>query len=194
VTRLSVPYLAGARLLWTAPFESLRVGGSVQILRLESDLLVSAPMMMPTTVEIAIPAVLWLASAEYLDEELLIAVEYGRWHVESESSEPMLFPATDVVSERLYAMVGYRVTSWFQPGLYYALLFPNVDDRSGREQQQHDIAATARFDLNRHWLLKLEAHFMHGTAGLNRALNDNTPLNELVENWLVLLAKSTVYF
>jgi hypothetical protein len=59
---------------------------------------------------------------------------------------------------------------------------------------QHDVAATLRFDITENWLLKLEGHYMSGTAAVSPALNDNTPLNLLERNWVVFLAKTTAYF
>jgi hypothetical protein len=48
--------------------------------------------------------------------------------------------------------------------------------------------------VNAHWLVKLEAHYMAGTAALPSALNDNVPLGALARNWAVFLAKTTAYF
>jgi hypothetical protein len=106
----------------------------------------------------------------------------------------MLFPETSTVSERAYLMGSYRLTPLLEPGAYYSLLFPDVDDRSGRESVQHDIALTLRLDLNLYWLLKFETHYMHGTAALSPGLNDGLPREELEPNWLLFLAKTTAYF
>jgi len=112
-------------------------------------------------------------------------------------------------SERFYLMSSYRVTSWFTPGLYYSVLFANADDRTGKEPTygsapgspplgrgayQHDVALTLRYDLNQYWLLKVEGHAMHGTAGLQSSLNNNLPLSALTRDWGVLLLKTTAYF
>jgi hypothetical protein len=59
---------------------------------------------------------------------------------------------------------------------------------------QHDFAGTIRFDLLPYWLLKLEAHFMRGTADLAPRLNGNTSREELVRDWGLFLAKTTAYF
>ena len=99
-----------------------------------------------------------------------------------------------MISERAYVMGAYRATHWLQPGIYYALQFPNVDDRQGRQNVQHDVATTLRFDINDHWLFKLEGHYMFGTAELDSTLNNNTPLTQLQQSWGVLLAKTTAYF
>jgi hypothetical protein len=99
-----------------------------------------------------------------------------------------------MTSERAYAMAGYRATKWLQPGVYYSILFPDVDHRQGRQNRQHDLAATVRFDINSNWLAKLEAHWMQGTAGLSPSLNNNTPLSALDRYWGVFLVKTTAYF
>ena len=58
-----------------------------------------------------------------------------------------------------------------------------------------DVAATLRFDLNAHWLLKLEGHVMRGTAALdNRALNGGAERKDLEATWGVFLLKTTAYF
>jgi hypothetical protein len=162
----------------------------VQALRLESELLIP---MNPDPVEVDLPALLWVGSLEYAWQDWLLAAEYSRWHVELESSDPMTFPESSSVSERGYAQVTYRLNPSLQAGVYYSLLFPDVDDRSGREAQQHDVAATVRYDINLNWLIKLEAHYMHGTAGLSTSLNDE-PLDQLAPDWALFLAKTTAYF
>jgi hypothetical protein len=186
---LRTPYIFGGRLLWEAPIEGLRAGGSVQALRLEADLRYPAVMR---DVKLEVPAVLWVASVEYLREEWLFAAEYSRWHTEIESDDPALFPETETVSERAYVMASRRLGR-LTPGAYYSLFYPDVDDREGRAQQQHDVAATLRVDLNAWWLLKLEAHFMHGTAAATPALNDR-PSGELANSWGLFLVKTTAYF
>ena len=91
-------------------------------------------------------------------------------------------------------MASYRISPLFVPGAYYSLLFSDVDSRSVPDAYQHDVAGTLRFDLNPHWLVKLEGHYMHGTAALSSSLNGNAPLGTLAPNWGVLLIKTTAYF
>jgi hypothetical protein len=204
---LSVPYLAGGRLMWQTPVEGLQAGGSLQGLRLDfmynpppeqvakaqMDGSVPANFKGPITVEL--PAVLWVGSVEYQMQDWLFAAEYARWAAKIESSVPALLPSSSMVSERFYGMTSYHVTPWFTPGVYYSALFPNVDDRLGRRDfYQQDVAGTLRFDINQYWLVKVEGHFMHGTAGLSRPLNDNRPLQDLTRDWGVFLLKTTAYF
>jgi hypothetical protein len=186
VQEVTTPYVVGGRVLWEAPLDGLRLGGSVEALRLDTTF-----MLGPTRLVLKLPAVLWVASVEYSAHELLLSVEYSRWHIRFESSDPALFPNGSSVSERGYVMAAYRVNSWLQPGLYYSMLYPNVADRSAF---QHDFAATVRFDINPHWLVKLEGHYMRGTAALSSALNDNTPTSALSPSWAVFMVKTTASF
>jgi hypothetical protein len=201
VKDLAVPYVVGGRLLWETPVEGLRLAGSIQALKIDatilstSTLMTSALEMAPPSTSISIPAELWVASAEYATHDLVLAAEYSRWYVKAASSNAMLFPSVPLTtSERGYVMATYRAAKWFQPGAYYAIEFPNIETRTGRQNYQHDVAATLRFDVNRHWLIKLEGHFMSGTAELDSSLNNNVPLTALDQSWEVFLAKTTAYF
>jgi hypothetical protein len=191
ITSLTTPYVVGGRVLWETPVEGLRVGASVQTLKLDFNLLAGAT---PLTADI--PAALWVASAEYAAHNLLLAAEYSRWYLRSYSSDPAIFPEVthNAVSERGYVMAAYRVTRWLQAGAYYSLLYPDITQRTGSENMQLDGAATIRFDINSHLLVKLEGHYMTGTAVLDPTLNNNTPLNALAPHWAVFLLKTTGYF
>jgi hypothetical protein len=190
IQSLGVPYLVGGRVIWEAPVDGLRLGASVQHLRLDAQIL---SQMKPVTVRA--PVTLWVGSVEYSAHDLLLAAEYSRWYVSGETSDPTLYPPSPLaVSERAYGMVSYRVNKWFQSGMYYSVLFPNTDHRDGRQDRQYDVAATLRFDINANWLVKLEGHYMAGTAALVASLNNNTPLSALDRYWGVFLVKTTAYF
>jgi hypothetical protein len=86
------------------------------------------------------------------------------------------------------------VSHWLQPGAYVSVSFPDVEHRAERRDlMQLDSALTLRFDINPHWLVKLEGHWMHGTAGLQSALNGAT-LDRLTKDWVVFLLKTTAHF
>jgi hypothetical protein len=204
---LNIPYVVGARVLWETPLRGLRAGGSLQLVRLELDVLFDMAAYQPLvmagelpadfsgSVSAEAPVLMWVGSIEYAANRLLLAVEYSRWYADAESSEPRLVPESDTIQERVYGMGAYRINSWFEPGLYYSLYFPDVEDRdSGRERSQHDLALTLRFDINDHWLVKLEGHYLRGTAALNAMLNDGTPPAELERQWALFLVKTTAYF
>jgi hypothetical protein len=189
VLELNTPYLFGGRLLWETPLEGLRIGGSVQKLRLDTRLLREQRLIVAK-----VPALLWISSLEYAAGDLMLAAEYGRWHVSLTSDAPDLYPQVKRVSERAYVMAALRLNEWFEPGAYYSVLFPDVKDRHGNRQQQHDAALTLRFDLDANWLFKLEGHYMLGTADVNADLNSDVTLAQLKRSWGVFLAKTTAYF
>jgi hypothetical protein len=190
VTSIDTPYLAGGRLLWELPLEGLRLGGSLEALRLDAGLRVGA-----INVVAKVPAVLWVSSLEYSHGDFFFASEYGRWHTKVDSSNPAVYPSSPAtVSERFYAMAGYHVVPAMQVGAYYSGLVPNVDQRHGRAAVQNDVAATLRFDLNAHWLLKLEGHFMRGTAALSAGLNDGVQPSDLARDWGLFFLQTTAYF
>lgn len=187
-TKVDVPYVAGGRLFWETPIEGLRVGGSALVGQIDATI---ASVVMPNApVAYELDAVQWLGSVEYTNEALLLVSEYGRTRAKTTSGATVV----NATSEHGYAMAGYRWTPGFQTTLYYSLMYPNVEQRSGRENHQHDAAAALRFDINPHWIFKLEGHWLRGTAGLNPSLNDNTPTSSLVNQWWLLAAKTTVYY
>lgn len=205
VAAFDVPYMVGGRLMWRTPLSGLQVGGSLQALRFDFDYTVppervaaaqmdgSVPADFAGPVKVKFPVLLWVASAEYVRDELLLASEYSRWSLDLHSSTPALIPDATQVTEKFYVMGSYRLSNWFVPGAYYSVFFPDTRFHRDRQYQQHDVALTTRFDINDNWLLKLEGHYMHGTAGLSSALNGK-PLSELTKNWGVFIVKTTAYF
>lgn len=208
-----VPYEAGARLMWQTPLEGLQLGGSFQALRFDFNLTLTPeqtamyemggqlPPDFDGVVRARIPFQLWVASAEYQWHGLLLAAEYGRLQGKYEIN--LLLPQTEIVNQNGYVMASYQVTPWFTPGLYYSLMLPNSNaerpegtDQSPPSSYQHDVALTMRYDITANWLVKLEGHYMHGTAGLNAALNGVTAAqrDQLDEDWGVFLVKTTGYF
>jgi hypothetical protein len=206
ITDVDVKYILGGRLMWLTPLDGLQLGASFQKMRYDVDSVFDpavqavlvmaglAPMGFDGKLELEFPIQLWVASAEYVVGDLLLAAEYGRWWADLQSSQPTLIPSHGPTNERYYVMASYRFLPWFTPGVYYSGRFEDVEHREGREKYSHDFAATLRFDLNAFWLLKLEAHLMRGTAALDQALNGGKELKDLEKNWALFLIKTTAYF
>lgn len=200
------PYVLGARVIWNTPLRGLRLAGSGQVLRIEANysaqpgvaelfvMLGLAPPGFNGRLNLDIPAVLWLVSAEFARDDLLVTAEYGRWHVSFDASVPTIFPPTDVEREQFYVMASYRFHDLLWPSIYYAALFPDISDRSAPSRHQHDVALTFRLDLNDFWLLKIEGHYLDGTAYLDSVKNEGVPLDELTESWWLFVARTTLYF
>jgi len=184
----NVPYIGGGQIMWETPVTGLRGGvsafhGSVDITALLTG------MTMPITADVTQTA--YLASVEYANDGFLLAAEYGRTRSHETESGLGSFRR---IGEMGYAMAGYRWMPWLQTTLYYSLEYPEVGHRSGQQNQQHDAAMAFRFDISSHWLVKIEAHYMRGTAGLDPSLNNNTPQSMLTNQWALLAAKMTAYF
>ena len=79
----NVPFVIGGRVLWETPLSGLRVGGSLQKVRLD----VTAYVGM-LTVAIENNTFMWVASTDYASGALSLAAEYSRWHTEQTSSLP----------------------------------------------------------------------------------------------------------
>ncbi|HEY0709255.1 MAG TPA: hypothetical protein VGG33_20765, partial [Polyangia bacterium] len=212
IEQLDIPYLGGGRVMWETPLPGLRIVASLQQLELDyrfSGAAVANNPGAPMGVASAdIDARLWVASIEHAGDRMLLAAEFSRWHTDLKTTVPTVYPPSKATSERYYVMGSYRVTPRFTPGAYYSVFFRDVglfDDPKkscdrwlfegcGRQNFQHDLAFTLRFDINPFWLVKLEGHYMRGTGDLNTALNDGVPLVNLQKNWALFVAKTTVHF
>ncbi|MDB4962982.1 MAG: hypothetical protein JWP01_2981 [Myxococcales bacterium] len=190
IDRLEIPYVVGGRVMWETPVEGLRLGGSAIAARLESDLRLPTEVA-PITLALGIR--MWIASLEYVTGPITFATEYSRWTSRLETNDPR-FPRRHTTDTRAYWLAAYRFSPLVQAAGYYSIYYPDLDNREGRESRLHDAAATLRFDLNPHWLLKIEGHALRGTATLNPALNDNMAPGGLANRWWLLVAKTTVYF
>jgi hypothetical protein len=189
IAKFAVPWASGGRVVWEPPVEGLRIAGSWLILKYEATVLY--PMPLP---QLDVTAMVYggIGSVEYIFRDLLLAAEYAQTRTDrTHSSDPMMFPELAIVSEGAYALAAYRVRRWLTPGAYYSFYYPNRNVRDGRQNMQHDATATLRFDVNEHWIIKLEAHFMHGTA---RAAGSAMMHATAPENWGVFLIKTTAYF
>jgi hypothetical protein len=197
VRSLDSPYIVGSRLIWETPVQGLRLAGSAQALRLNFQYLLDPTM---PSVGVGLDAQLGAASIEFVRRDLVLAAELAQWRVVIDEADlPVLGPEVKhvTVSDHGYVSASYHLAPWFWPGAYYSVLFPdeaNATFTGPSKDMQHDAAATVRFDLNAHWILKLEAHYLHGTAALSAAMNGNTPLNNLTRDWALFLAKTTAYF
>jgi hypothetical protein len=186
--KFNVPYAFGARLLWDTRVTGLRAGASFLNLRL--DTVAFLPMGMTATIQNN--TTFGVAFLEWALRALTLTAEYSRGHSKQESVVPTA--NLNVTSESGYVMAALVATPWLQTAVYYGLGFPDVHRRVGLANQQHDLTGTLRFDLNRYWLIKLEGHYMVGTAGLNNPLRLGPPPLNPATHWAVFLLKTTVYF
>jgi hypothetical protein len=185
---IAVPGLVGGRVFYETPLDGLRGGLSVLAGEIDADY--SYPSM-PAVGQLSVTLVQtnFLGSLEYAKDGVLLQAEYLWSHSKTTTIAPVWTKA-----EGMYGLAGYRWRPWLQQTLYYSLTYPDLRQTSGRDHHQHDAAISFRFDVGPHWLMKLEGHFLRGTAALDPTLNDNTPRDQLQNQWWLLTAKTTVYF
>lgn len=186
VVEIDVPWVGGGRLMWETPVDGLRLGISALAGRVEGDFL-----QLDQRIQLGLTQVNWLASLEYVRHDVSLAAEYGRGRTTSTLDNASLrLSETEVTGEFGYVMAGYRLSSRLVPTAYYSLTYPNVEEREGKTQRQHDAALCLRFDLTPHWLLKVEGHNLRGAAAVSTTLNPDG----LSNRWWLFAAKTTVYF
>src|SRR5262249_25116923 len=129
-------------------------------------------------------------------QDLLVAVEYGRWFTMVSSTNPSVVPVNPGdFTDRGYAMLSYRFTTWFAPAVYYSVLrFIGSPVRTGLAAYQHRGARTVRFHIHPAGLVKLEAHFMAGTGGLSPVLDGGRLPETLAPIWGAFFVKTTAHF
>ena len=199
ISSYGVPYVGGGRLAWETPLDGLKVEVTAAALRAEASAVLlllwpGAGNPAPTLNE---KENLYLAvgSVEYAAHDLLLQAEYTQQRADLSSDSP-LYPSKVTVSEAGYGLAAYRISRWLQPGAYYSFYHPDRNVWSGRENFQDDLAGTLRFDINSFWIVKVEAHYMRGTASINTTTDGGTMVDPTTapENWGLFLVKTTGYF
>jgi hypothetical protein len=203
-------YVTGAQLFWRPPIEGLRVGATylrasidfnLTLSQANTDGLIMAGLVPPDFTGALVvaqrPDTWVVGSAEYVHEDWLFAAEYSRAFKHQQTTLPALIPAFDEDSERFYGLATYRPCASLEVGGYYSVYNLDANDRGGHDPKyaerfyawQRDLAATLRFDVNEHWLWKLEGHFIDGTADLPAAANPHPS-----RYWGLVLLRTTVTF
>jgi len=203
----NVKYVTGAQVLWHPPLDGLRIGATALRTSIDFHLALS-PATRDALIKAGLaaagydgklliaqrPVSLAIGSAEYIHGDWLFAAEYARSLTRQRSSLPVALPTFVRDSEAFYAMASYRVLPALEAGAYYSIFNFDVSDTPPKypdpsDAFQRDLAATLRFDVNDHWLWKLEAHFMDGAASLPAEFNTHPE-----RYWGLFLIRTTVTF
>jgi hypothetical protein len=211
VDEIDSQYVVAGQLFWRTPLTGLRLGANVMTLGLELEFTLPAAQVEAYKMAMLVgpdydgkvrldleDLIMMMGSLEYAAHGWLVAAEYGRWTGDLILVPSLGLPPQKVNEERFYGMLAYRFTDWFEAGSYYSVNHKDVDDRKGRNSDpshrayQRDLAVTVRFDINEHWLFKLEAHYLVGTTDLQSSDVANT--GELAREWGLFLVKTTVSF
>ncbi|CAN5885417.1 hypothetical protein BH11MYX3_BH11MYX3_47420 [soil metagenome] len=207
---IDTKYVTGAQMFWHPPIEGLRIGGSWLRASIDFNLVLSPENTAAVIMAGLVPAdydgrllvaqrptTFVIGSAELIRGKWQLAAEYAR-SFKHQITEPALIPTLEEDREGLYASAAYQHTERLALGLYYSLDHLEASDRRGRDAMkyperfyayQRDLAASVRFDVNDHWLWKLEAHFMDGAAQL-----ELDAASRPERFWGMFLVRTTVTF
>jgi hypothetical protein len=189
IDSVDVPYALGGRIIWETPLEGLRMGGSMYVAHAEGTLHVGA-----VPFELDLHQFVWIGSIEYARENLLLTAEYAQRDQDFRMTPAMAFSIPSNDSPAGYVMANYRCLPWLQLSAYYSLQLGSFHKPVHSGDEQNDLAATVRFDINRYWLVKLEGHYLYGTLGLGSLLVSESSLDALSPSWGAFLARTTATF
>ncbi len=174
-----------AQLIWNTPLDGFRVAGTFAAVT--NDVVAN---FFGNAVRINLDTEIWIASAEYTWNNLVLAAEYASMLIGSSPDQ-----------QRYYGSATYRLSDLLEIGIYYSEEYSNEDDKDGDYlvamgqpdffAWQKDLCAAVRFDLNEYWIFKVEGHYMNGAA---MVLTSDTPFNEMEEDWYYTVVKTTFSF
>lgn len=210
-------YIVGGALRWQTPLDGLRFSGTYMksestfsARTLYSGLMEQGPATVPVTFGITTTTDhtqdhSYVLSEEYRRNALTVSAEYWSSRVcVSNALSGVPFPMPPGVptaedSVGYYGQVAYRFAKWVEVSGYYSVFYPDTDDKSGvryvalgqpaSQAWSKDLTLSARFDITRNMLFKIEGHFIDGTSNLE--LNNNP--QGLEDKWTMLLGRFTFY-
>lgn len=209
---VSINYIFAFQLIYNTPLEGLRFG--VSLAEFDADYSGDFTMIVNFANPSDPSGTLQISSVskEFLEIDVvirngIISTEYTRDNL-TLSAEALLQAwwldgKKDDTETRggFYLSGSYAFTDWFTLGVYYDVFYERLKDRDGDyfvstgnndfEAWQNEFVISGRFDINEHWVVKAELHFVNGTANVNFLDNQNVSLEE---DWILFTLKSTVSF
>jgi len=212
VDSLGVDSISGLNLNWRPPVTGLRLNAA---LLYADDVEVRGSMsqvVAPLTVNLPVSAtidqfIIGSLGFEYSADRITLAGEYrvlhGNVDVKVDASQVGGGIVTDQELSRTdggYLMAAYRLNDAWEIGSYYGFYWNNRNDRDGDRfadnnqdrfrAWQRDLAVTVRWDINPSWIVKIEGHYIDGTA----MLPPDTDPDEWERHWFLFAAKTTLSF
>lgn len=194
-------YIYGASLIWNSPLDGLRLGGSVGKGILLFEYLFYNGMAAPHPtgkVKSSFDLVTWNFFFEYAYKCFTVSGEYSHFdapitvnlHMTTVTPSVMTLNLP-IYNEGYYLAVEYQACDCLTLGAYHSTFFYDRHDKSSSPgQYQKDIDLSARYDINEHWLVKLEFHLIKGNAQLLSADNPQG----MDKHWNLFLAKTSYCF
>lgn len=187
----------GVQLWWNTPVNGLRFGAlfSQAFAFSYHASAPTAPSFPDARIDSETDAFAQQYSAEYLWNNWTFQSEYYRTDQSTDMKTATVFgnsaTATDRTEQAWYVSAAYRFNKWFEAGTYYTEYYVSPNTGADSDASQKDVALSLRFDPKDWWVLKLEGHFIRGTALLQD--NEANP-NRNNDGWFMLAAKTTFSF
>jgi hypothetical protein len=196
VTSFDPMLIAGSQLWWNTPVDGLRFGTAFGYgfnFDYNLNLPTGYPPPDPSSVSLHASSHITLQqySAEYLWENWTFQAEYYNIQNNQHTTSPAGTTPSFVVNYAWYAAAAYRFNKWLEVGGYYTEYYADQPMTFGSDTSQKDAALSFRFDPKPWWVIKLEGHYIRGTALLDDNA-DNPVRND--NGWFMLMLKTTVSF
>ena len=203
ISKVDVDHVYSGSLVWYLPVEGLRLGVTAFDTYFEATTTLN---LIPGEHILSVDAQNYVYSVEYCWENLTLASE---WMITTYNLElaGRTVPQYDSVGN--YASIAYIFSQWLEMAAYYSEYYADDDNKKGEgrflQGQEHrawlkDSCLSLRFNLNEHWLLKVEGHWFNGTGLLlNQDQSDpviinNTPTYPYEKDWSLIAVKATFAF
>ncbi|EDY19302.1 hypothetical protein CfE428DRAFT_2987 [Chthoniobacter flavus Ellin428] len=201
----------GGSIFWNTPRTGLRFGYSYSAFQnLRSTREASVPFAPPPAPEIEVVGTKstdsygrHLFSIEYATGPWVFAAEAGREHaIYHVTGNGLHIADTDFTSYSFYVSVARRINRWLELGTYYSYSRDTetligttpVPLGKGPALTQADLALSARFDITRNLIFKLEGHYMDGAGKIFDTVEHPQPVADRDMAWFLFAAKVTYSF
>ena len=195
VTSFDPMLIAGYQLWWNTPVDNLRFGAAFgYVFNFDYDFTVPTgypPPYQSVSLSAAGPFMLQEYSGEYLWRNWTFQAEYYDIQVSQDTTSPAGTTRSFIPQYTWYAGASYRFNRWLEVGSYYTEYHTDAPITSSSDSSQKDLDLSFRFDPKPWWVLKLEGHYIRGTALLDDNA-DNPVRND--DGWFMLTLKTTFSF
>jgi hypothetical protein len=186
----------GFQLWWNTPVDGLRFGaafGYAFNFNYDFKEPTGAPPPYPSSIPLRAQASIPVQqySAEYLWKNWTFQAEYFNTQLGQDTTSPLGTTHSFNTQKAWYGGATYRFNEWLEVGGYYTEYYTSAPITASSDSSQKDLALSFRFDPKPWWVLKLEGHYIRGTALLDD--NADNPVRN-GDGWFMVAVKTTFSF
>jgi hypothetical protein len=188
--------VTGYQFWWSTPVEGLRFGAAFDYgfnLDYGFQVPTGAPPPFPAMISLSAKGatIVQQYSAEYLWKNWTFQAEYCNSQDSQDTTSPAGTTHSFGSNYSWYGSTAYRFNKWLEVGGYYGEYYASGAHAVAADGYQKDLALSFRFDPKPWWVLKVEGHYIRGTALLDD--NANNPVRN-DDDWFMLMVKTTFSF